>query len=297
MLRQDIDPLADTIPPRYAYESDDEDEFNPFPNQPSKLSQSSSAVPHNVNVKIQLGTAELSVGSLVFASGDAGKTWARGADLGEQVGAAFVENVQVGLIFHPQWSSSKALVIVSEVTTRLPTWAMHPYANAILGKFKPARVAILDTYATSTYITSQPQPHYEAPLRYLHIGSSSPSLNEISQFSPPNLSQGTTASLLSILALPSFSSSPSNSATAILLPTPHPSPLPPATIAPTDISKIGASDDVYGFEDSLMQKAHAALLKQAGIGGGKMWVGVGGDGKKDIPRSRRGDVGEGSMYI
>jgi len=90
-VRQDIDPLADTVPPRHAVESDEEeDEYNP-------LSSGARSKPKigDVEVKI-LGNVEGVEGrKLVIASGEAGKVWARGANLGEQSGAVMVNGVQV----------------------------------------------------------------------------------------------------------------------------------------------------------------------------------------------------------
>ena len=84
---QDIDPLSDTVPPRYAVESDEEeDEINPLPSKPS--SQDTT-----VNVKI---AGDLPTGSTVaVATGDVAAFWAKGASLGEQIGAVFVNDVQV----------------------------------------------------------------------------------------------------------------------------------------------------------------------------------------------------------
>ena len=44
---------------------------------------------------------------------------------------------QVGLAFRP--ARTKAIVVISEVLTRLPLWAMFQYALTILGTLKPAR--------------------------------------------------------------------------------------------------------------------------------------------------------------
>lgn len=75
----------DLLPPRYAIESDDEDEFNPLhPNRspdPEIKIKITGNVAQNVN--------------LVIATGIAGNTWARGAKLGEQSGQVSVNGVQV----------------------------------------------------------------------------------------------------------------------------------------------------------------------------------------------------------
>jgi hypothetical protein len=77
----------ETLPPRYAIESDDEDEFNPLTQitkpqaDPIKVHITSAVIHTNVN--------------LIVASGIAGKTWARGADLKEQSGIVSVNGVKV----------------------------------------------------------------------------------------------------------------------------------------------------------------------------------------------------------
>ena len=75
------------MPPRYAVESDEEDEYNPL-ETPSK----SEPV---VDWEIKL-IGDIPKGRpLVVASGDAGKYWARGADLGEQTAGVYVNTVAV----------------------------------------------------------------------------------------------------------------------------------------------------------------------------------------------------------
>jgi hypothetical protein len=41
------------------------------------------------------------------------------------------------MLFKPQ--QTEAAVLVSEATTRLPTWAMHGYAQAVLDHLKPSQ--------------------------------------------------------------------------------------------------------------------------------------------------------------
>ena len=83
MPRQDIDPLADTLPPRYAYESDDEDETG-------LDSVLSGVVPSTLSAEITFlppGSGRTnSGGDLIIASGALGVAWARGAELGRQIG-------------------------------------------------------------------------------------------------------------------------------------------------------------------------------------------------------------------
>jgi hypothetical protein len=89
---QEIDPLADALPPRYAIESDDEDEYNPLSTR-----EPADAVPavHTI-FEGQFTTGN----PLVIVSGPAGRFWVDGADLGEQQGAIFINNVQVSTCSH-----------------------------------------------------------------------------------------------------------------------------------------------------------------------------------------------------
>ena len=85
MPRQDIDPLADTLPPRYAYESDDEDETDAF-----RIASEPSLETSEVDIHFlppSEGEDDAKKGGiLIIASGGIGVAWARGANLGEQAG-------------------------------------------------------------------------------------------------------------------------------------------------------------------------------------------------------------------
>lgn len=83
----DFDPLADSGPSRYAVESDEEDEYNPLAEHPKLDKQDKFRI--KISGRVAQGT------TLLAAFGDAGKYWAKGADLGEQIGAVFVNDIQV----------------------------------------------------------------------------------------------------------------------------------------------------------------------------------------------------------
>ena len=96
MPRQDVDPLADTLPPRYAYESDDEDETDAF-----RIASEPSLETSEVNIHFlpptEGGDDVKKGGALIIASGGIGVAWARGANLGEQTGQINVNNRAVCL--------------------------------------------------------------------------------------------------------------------------------------------------------------------------------------------------------
>ncbi|KAG6879808.1 hypothetical protein C0992_011359 [Termitomyces sp. T32_za158] len=83
----DVDPLADTVPPRYAVESDEEDEINPLPT-------ASQYLDHVTEVKLIPDNIPQG-NNLVIATGEVGKCWAPGTNLGVQIGGVYVNKVQV----------------------------------------------------------------------------------------------------------------------------------------------------------------------------------------------------------
>ena len=85
MTINDIDPLADAPPSRYAFESDDEDEEERF-----EFAQPSPAelrrAKESVDIRFIPDDQAKIGGKMIFANGSVGAAWARGASLGEQVG-------------------------------------------------------------------------------------------------------------------------------------------------------------------------------------------------------------------
>ncbi|EGN97147.1 hypothetical protein SERLA73DRAFT_183778 [Serpula lacrymans var. lacrymans S7.3] len=297
----DVDPLQDTAPPRHALESDDEeDEYNPAP-RPSLSSPTQPSPTIKIVGKIPSNT------SLYIGSGPAGLAWARGAGLGEQLGAVYVNEKQVGLLFVPSWTST--VVLMSEIMVRLPLWAMHTYAEAVLNHLNPTSVVLLDSYSTRTYISTDPDPNPSAdpPIRYLSANCT-PNLGPaVHLFALPNLLQSTSASFLSILHFGAFSPSTSPSSqpvkpapipsTLLLLPNPQIPPPAPTQLAPSSASTL-ESPSLWSVDT--MRAVHALLL---GVLGQKVtpWEErdeetTGGAGK-DVAKKKRGEVGEGGMYI
>ncbi|KAJ2923451.1 hypothetical protein H1R20_g13645, partial [Candolleomyces eurysporus] len=81
--------MANTVPPRYAIESDEEeDEINPL----RKRATSKGQAPSEITLKL-VGDV-LQNKPLVIASARAGAFWAKGATLGEQTGAVYVNQIQ-----------------------------------------------------------------------------------------------------------------------------------------------------------------------------------------------------------
>jgi hypothetical protein len=117
----------------------------------------------------------------------------------------------------------------------------------------------------------------------------------VQPFSPPNLIQSTSASFLSIIS--TLSSLSSNlEATLILLPTPHIPPPPPSSIAPTNISSLDDNSEAV-WEVCVIREAQKVLFGAVGEVVGE-WEGGKAAGIGEKPKvGRRGDLGEGGMYI
>ncbi|KAH7884615.1 hypothetical protein F5I97DRAFT_1477972 [Phlebopus sp. FC_14] len=287
----DIDPLADTAPPRYAVESDDEDEFNP---QSSKLV---AYQPPDVNVEFISDVEIPPRNSLVFASGEAGAAWARSAKLGEQRAGFFVDKLQVGLLFLPSWT--KAVVVVSEATphAQLPLNAINTYTTAVIDHLQPASVALLDSYPTQGYISSSVISREDAPIRYLSVGNilqiSDPGLE---LFAPPNLLQSTTASVLLGLFLRSLSAKSAEGDTEALLLLPsHKTPL----TVPSTSGHLSTTTSQYEppWDSETLKKVHQWLFQVVGENEQSGFVGWDAKATKPAVRSRStaGEVGEGGM--
>ncbi|KAF4610202.1 hypothetical protein D9613_010601 [Agrocybe pediades] len=275
----DVDPLAgDSIPPRYAIESDEEeDEINPLRPQESSASA-------KVEVKV-LG--DIPTGnSLFIASGDSGKLWAKGAELGEQSGSVMANGVQIGLVFNPSWTRSS--VIISETFSRLPLFAMNPYAKAILDTLQPSSLSLLDTYPTPTYASDKVASFYDSPLRYLSTSIEADVLDEEAHpFSPPNLNQSTSAAFLAI------ASTISTQATLLLLPTPHISPSPPKEISSSNFSSLSRDDIEWTTEQ--INTVQRLAFKMLGQEVDHPWVAP---EKQAVQTSKKStEIGEGGMYI
>lgn len=116
---------------------------------------------------------------------------------------------------------------------------------------------------------------------------------EIQPFTPPNLIQSTSASFLSLLS--TAYSSAAITGTLILLPSPHIPPPPPSNIAPTNFSSLDDQDQVWNA--SILQEAQNALFASVGEKADLTWEGAPGLYEKRSGASRKGDLGEGGMYI
>ncbi|KAL0575712.1 hypothetical protein V5O48_006272 [Marasmius crinis-equi] len=283
----DLDPLADSGPSRYAVESDEEDEYNPLEQKGAK-DNGQNKFEFKIAGSIPTGAP------LLAAFGDAGKYWTKGANLGEQSGAIFVNNIQVGLVFNPSWT--KSTVVVSETFNRLPVNGMNDYSSYLVSELKPSIVSILDVYPSPTYISPTPIPQHEAPIRYLCSSKVivNPHLTQLAQsFAPPNLLHSTTsAALMAHLVTTS-----QTAGILILLPFPRVTMPPPKTLQHSDFSHL--AEDEFQWSSWTMNDAQKLLLLALGEDSPPDWTKPRNSGTASdaTAHESRTIIGEGGMYI
>lgn len=166
----------------------------------------------------------------------------------------------------------------------------------------PYSVSLLDSYPLPTYITPDPLPFHDAPIRYLSTSpqplllvrltcsfysiyiSKHSNLYKAELFAPPNLIQATSASFLSILSLKGIV------ATLILLPSPYIQSPPPKQISPPRLNQ-----DQIKWSPALMKTVHHLLFQALCEPDHNVWEDV--DPRQAKPTNHRTQVGEGGMYM
>ncbi|KAH6905770.1 hypothetical protein BKA70DRAFT_1499864, partial [Coprinopsis sp. MPI-PUGE-AT-0042] len=285
----DDDPLKDTLPPRYAIESDEEDELNPL--GPCTTNQAPAPIELQIQGNVQPGSP------LVIATGQVAGLWAKGVDLGEQIAAICVNEGpgpchgrQVGLVFKPTWT--QATVIVSETFTKLPFSFMHPYAAKIFEAFQPSACVPIPLDFVSTH-TKTPVRLHDARIRCLSTSERNLPPT-IPPFQPPNLIQETTASFLSLATFATFNSL---QAIAILVPSSQTPVAPPKELLRSHIKVPVEGEDHW--TTSMLQDAHKYVFKVLGEESVSEWYvkDRGGHGVVPSSKQRRTEVGEGGMYL
>ncbi|KAF8154630.1 hypothetical protein B0H34DRAFT_676372 [Crassisporium funariophilum] len=293
----DIDPLSDTVPPRYAIESDEEeDEINPL----------------RVNTIAEDTTLDIVVVGdfpkrcrLIVVSGDAGSYWAKGVPMGlglghgdedegegeDADGVVSVNGVEVGCCQRKPWTNS--IVMILEGYTGLPLFAMHPFAERVIDALQPSRgslsISILDSYPVPSYATDQAVPFHEAPLRYLTTFENTDFLDSNAKlFAPPNLIQTVSSSFLTI------ASTRPMDGTLILLPSPHIPRPAPKHIAPNNISR--PARDAAKWPADLMDAAQTLLFGAVNEKITRTWELLP-QHRSQNPVKRRTEIGDGGMYI
>lgn len=164
---------------------------------------------------------------------------------------------------------------------------------------------IIDSYPTSSYISPSPAS-LEPSIRYLRTTASkhvcktihlvhaqlmdeikSPPPEDAQSFQTPNLIQSPAASFLTVLESLTYATP----ATLLLLPSAH---IPPP--APSALETTSGPEDREDWEPSILAKFHKMVGFAVGID--LPWSAQNRpDRSIRVKASRRGDIGEGGMYI
>ncbi|KZO90638.1 hypothetical protein CALVIDRAFT_542499 [Calocera viscosa TUFC12733] len=272
----DNEPLLDTHAPRYAVESDSEDEFETLSSSTAVNSESVQVVlPPNIKV----------VPKLLLASGMAGLQWSRGVTLSSPVGDILVGSSPVGTVYMVEESHA-----VVHINCTIPSSICFPLAIALVSAFQPEEVVVLDSYAAPTYISDAPLSPYEAPIRILCTSEkASLSMLGTSPFRPPNLVQLLPAAMMTVLEVGGTPGA------AVLLPSLHVSM--PLRSEPMPLDDLADSP----WSQQVMTTANTYLTTSLGSTQFQWTLPTHGHTSTKARRSARpirGDVvGEGSMYI
>jgi len=265
----DLDPLQDTLPPRYAIESEDSDD--------EQLTGPARREAPNVSLKY---TGKLNANLLILA-GQAGEQYGSGVrTTGSAIGSVHVDDVQVGRI--QEISSS---LVVASITHALPALASNLLARKLVETLLPSGVKLLDTYSVPIHISSKPIPTLNSQLKFLQTSSVKPALQNLTPLAPPNLIQSWTASVLPVLErrnIPGL---------VILLPSRYiPSPLPTARAGP----QLPPAYTQEQFEKNALVEANEAL----GLGAELNWdVNDVGSGSGISGKQAKGGIDDSRMYI
>jgi len=276
----ETEPLQDTLPPRHQVESDESEDEDTYP-----LGREKRNAPQPVPVvQIEWLGPEEKHNALVVTSGEAGHQWLQGIKLGEAKGRLITNGVQTATIYTPDFAD----VFVVRLELRLPLYTIHPVTSMILGTLRPSSVIVIDSYPLPSYITSMPSG-LNPPIRFLCTSTvpNSPSLHGTERFAPPNIIQSTAASFLAMLESPVYAIP----ATLLLLPSAHlPSPVP------RELQARFGPDLREEWEASTLVKLHKVVC--AILGKESSWQEAHlSSSRPRIKLSRKGDIGEGSMYI
>ncbi|KAF8581446.1 hypothetical protein K439DRAFT_221753 [Ramaria rubella] len=275
----DVEPLQDTVPPRHQIESDESDD------EVYTSASVKRTVPNpNPDVVVDWHGPQEKPMPLLVALGEVGYQWSQGVQLGELKGRVLVDDTEAASLFTPSWSQ----ITVVCINLRLPLYTMHTVASSLISVMRPTNVVILDAYPVPSYISSSPSPVHP-PIRYLRTtaAAKTPPLPDVELFRPPNLIQSLAASLLSVLE----SGADATPATLLLLPSAHiPAP------APSDLGGHSGPELQEEWEPSMLALLHAIV--NACLGTDSPWsILLNPERSNRVKASRRGDIGEGGMYI
>ncbi|KAG8809246.1 hypothetical protein FRC17_003537 [Serendipita sp. 399] len=233
----EVEPLQDSAPNRYAFESDDsEDDIgrNAYPGVSERTKRSKHR--YDAEVVWNVNAGALGGGNFFVAVGQAGLAWASGVQLAKSIADIQLDDTKVASVFtideHPG-----DLVLVLKYD--LPISSMPSFASKVLTTFTPSRVTIMDGYSSPAYIAPERRNDLDPPIRYLETAcidekpTTTTTSKRIKLFRPPNLLLSTSAAFLSILE-----QGQKTPGLLLLLPFPQIERPPPRTIEPI---RVGVS--------------------------------------------------------
>ncbi|GJJ13043.1 hypothetical protein Clacol_007292 [Clathrus columnatus] len=271
---REVEPLQDTVPPRHQIESDESEDEDLDTHHNRQL-------PPTPLVNINWIDSYVQKSNVLVALHEAGQYWAQGVILGDIHGKLILNTIEIGNFYTPQWAD----VLVIIITTRVPLYAMHTIASTIISCIQPKCLSMIDSYPLPSCILPLPQKSNKQPIRYLQTYRKL-QLPSAELFSPPNMLQSLAAAFL---PLAEFKKLPS---TLLLLPSSHMTPPTPPRI----ISSPFGPPIREEWEPRVMEEFHRNL--DVALGSQSTWkVNKDTSGFGKVRPLRRGDVGEGGMYL
>lgn len=168
------------------------------------------------------------------------------------------------------------------------------------------RLLLLDVYPTPLYISTERLEAYDAPVRYLRTSGTTPPVSSwyvmlmflivshkdpsFMPFSPPNLIQATCAAFASIATL----SAAQAEIILLFLPSRHMSIPQGNDISSSPHTSRDMNDSIWSV--AMMRRVHTCLTKESATKDPAPWQGES-VFLKQSEIKRRGDIGDGGMYI
>ncbi|KLO15196.1 DUF300-domain-containing protein [Schizopora paradoxa] len=197
---EQTDPLADVVPPRHAYESDDEDEFDPnsTPEGLPGLRPIKNYKPLTIDFPHSITESE---DPLLIALGPLGRTWAMGANLGDSIGRVGLDRVgYLAIVFKPSWC--KGYVLIADVPPKVGESVAWSLAETIASFWMKCKRSIRRSTGQDDPIrfigtglnTEVTKVGSYSCKKELYVLKLLPQIAE--EFTPPNLLQGVIAAII-----------------------------------------------------------------------------------------------------
>jgi len=220
---------------------------------------------------------------LIVAVGTASRQWALGLPLSEDRVSFVVDGVEIGLIH--QLSGSKVHVLL--VSHAIPALGAYAVTKCLFSSLKPSRIVIVDNYAVPSFIHIAPVDSANPPIRHLATRRSSFTPGSTKLFASPNLIQGLSAALLNYAEMWGIAGE------LFLLPSTHTSPPLPSQKA----EPLPLRDE---WEDATILEVNKivfSVLEQGEVRWDAGQARAKGGFKVRDTLAKRGDIGDGGMYI